>query len=345
MKIDNKKVNKWLNNNNINYISDFDISKRSWLKAGGVVKIFITPKDLLELKKIINFFKFENLKFYILGNISNTILRDGIILTPIINLNKIDHITQINNENDLNISVGAGVSIPRFANFVMKKSYSGTEGLLGIPGSIGGGIFMNASCYGDELTEFVTKIKSINSEGEVFTRNKNEAKFNWRDSLYQYNNEIITDVEFLFPNKNHKNIDEIRNKSEKIKFHRKKIQENDHPNLGSLFATKNLYSEIKFISIKYFLLYLFYKFFLIIINNNLLIKMNILIFRKKINLFYRKILNINENCDFSLSDKTINCLINKGTQNSQNAIKLVRHLHKTFKKKIRLENIILDNIE
>ena len=73
--------------------------------------------------------------------------------------------------------------------------------------------------------------------------------------------------------------------------------------------------------------------------------MNILIFRKKINLFYRKILNINENCDFSLSDKTINCLINKGTQNSQNAIKLVRHLHKTFKKKIRLENIILDNIE
>ena len=71
----------------------------------------------------------------------------------------------------------------------MKKSYSGTEGLLGIPGSIGGGIFMNASCYGDELTKFVTKIKSINSEGEVFTRNKNEAKFNWRDSLYQYNNE------------------------------------------------------------------------------------------------------------------------------------------------------------
>ena len=48
MKIDNKKVNEWLNNNNINYISDFDISKRSWLKAGGVVKIYITPRKHLK---------------------------------------------------------------------------------------------------------------------------------------------------------------------------------------------------------------------------------------------------------------------------------------------------------
>ena len=81
------------------------------------------------------------------------------------------------------------------------------------------------------------------------------------------------------------------------------------------------------------------------INNNFLKKINILILRKKINFFYKKTFSIDDNCNFSLSDKTINCLINKGSESSKNAIKLARHLQKIFKKKIKLEKIILDNIE
>jgi len=223
MKIDNQRVNKWLSENKIDYINNFDTSKRSWLKAGGIIKTYITTKSLIEIEKVIKFFRSENINFYILGNISNTIVRDGIIFTPIINLNKFDFIEEIENENNLYVKVGAGMSIPRFANFIMKKSYSGTEGLLGIPGSIGGGIFMNASCYGDELTEFVNKVSSIDREGKTIIREKKEADFNWRDSIYQKKNETIVSVEFLFPKKNYKSLDEIKSKSEKIKLHRKKI--------------------------------------------------------------------------------------------------------------------------
>lgn len=345
MKINHQIVLKWLNENKIEYIENFDISKRSWLKAGGIIKIYITPKKSNEIEKLVNFFKRIRSKFYILGNISNTIVRDGVILTPIINLSKLDSIEKKNYKNSLYVKVDAGVSIPRFANFIMKQSYSGTEALIGIPGSIGGGIFMNASCYKDELTKFINKIYSINYQGEIISRSKSQAEFNWRNSVYQRNNELILGADFLFPLENFKNAEDIKKKSEKIKLHRKKIQENDNPNLGSLFATKNLYSDIKFISTRYLLLYLYHKLFLILINNNLLKKIDILSFRRKVNIIYKKSFDLDKNQEFSLSDKTINCLINKGSQNSKNAIQVAKHLEKIFKNKIRLENVILENIE
>tara|TARA_A100001015_G_scaffold45173_1_gene49770 strand:+ start:1449 stop:2486 length:1038 start_codon:yes stop_codon:yes gene_type:complete len=345
MSIDNEKISQWLNKNDIDYINDFNISIRSWLKAGGVIKTYITPKNEQEIIKIINFFNEEKQEYETLGNLSNVIIRDGCILTPIINLTKLSKISQKPHLDKLEINVDAGVSIPRFANYIMKQEYSGTESLIGIPGSIGGGIYMNASCYGSELTEFLVSIKSINSNGEVIIRDKKQAKFDWRKSIYHENQEIITSAVFRFPFSLKKDINIIKSKKEKIQFHRKKIQESDYPNLGSLFATKDLYSDIKFVSIKFFFLYLFNKFVLILINNKIYNKIDILSFRKKINNIYRKNFQINSNHSFSLSDKTINCLINKGSQKAQDAIKTVYTIKKIVGRKVKLENIILDKIK
>ena len=74
MKIDYQKLLEWLNKNKITFIVDFDISKRSWLKAGGKIKTFITPSTIDQIKLIVDFFKKENFPFDTLGNISNTII-------------------------------------------------------------------------------------------------------------------------------------------------------------------------------------------------------------------------------------------------------------------------------
>ena len=342
---ESEKISKWLIENKIAYINDFNISIRSWLKAGGIIRTYITPKDEQETIKVVNFLNSEKYDYKILGNLSNIIIRDGVIFTPILNLSKLNQINQKLDKNKLELKVDAGVSIPRFANYVMKQKYSGTESLLGIPGSVGGGIYMNASCYGSGLTDYLASIKSINAKGEIIVRDKKDAKLEWRKSIYHENEDIIISAIFQFPTSQKKNIDIIKSKSEKIKFHRKKIQESDRPNLGSLFATKNLYSDIKFKSVKLFILYIFFKLMQIMINNKIYKKIDLLTFRKKINKVYRKCFQIDTDNYFSLSDKTINCLINNGSQKANDAIKTVYLIKKIVGEKIKLENIILDKIK
>ena len=345
MNLDYQSIQDWLTLNKISFLKNLDLKKKSWIKAGGIIKTFITPKNINELQKIISYFNEYQKKFYILGNISNTLIRDGIILTPIINLSKIDFIVEKKNSQSLELNVGAGVSIPKFANFLIKKGYKGAESLNGIPGSIGGGIFMNASCYEDHLITYVNKIFSINHKGKIIIRTKSEARFSWRDSIYQIKKEIIFKVIFIIPLKFSKDQNIIKYKSKKLIYDRKKMQESNKPNLGSLFATKNLYNDIKFISLSFFVLFFINKIFLILIHNKILKKIDIIFFRKKINFFYKKAFNLKENQPFTLSDKTINCLINNGNGSADEAIQLVKKLRFHTKNRIKLENIILENIE
>ena len=91
---ENEKISKWLINNKIDYINDFNVSIRSWLKAGGTIKTYITPKDEQETIKVVNFLKDKKYDYKILGNLSNIIIRDGLIFTPILNLSKLNQINQ-----------------------------------------------------------------------------------------------------------------------------------------------------------------------------------------------------------------------------------------------------------
>ena len=339
------EVRNWLKDTKIDFIKDYDLSKKSWIRAGGVIENVITPSNLEQLKKILEFLNKKELNFYVFGNLSNTLIRDGIIKSPFINLKKFDKIEPTISKDNLLLKVGAGVPIPRFSQYLMKQSFSDFEGLQGIPGSIGGGIFMNSSCYGYELTKYVKEIISIDLSGKILKRKKDEALFDWRSSIYQKNKEIIISIIFEVPMSCKKDKNLIKLKSEKIRYHRKQTQESDFPNLGSLFATKNLYSDIKFVSFEYFKLFLYNKFFLILINNGIIKSLTLLNFRKKINKKYQIILQIDERENFCLSEKTINCLVNKGNSSANNAINLIKKLKVMIKNKVNLENIILENIE
>ena len=149
------KCREWLIKNNISFKENFDLSFRSWIKAGGKIKLYINPSNTEEVKSVISFLKSKKITYYILGNISNTLIRDGDIYTPIINLQKIQNIDQISSSI---YSVGAGTSISRFANYFTKRGFSGVQGLVGIPGSVGGGVFMNASSYGSCISDFLTSV-------------------------------------------------------------------------------------------------------------------------------------------------------------------------------------------
>ena len=100
MTSNNNLLEIWLSENKIKFIKDFNIKYKSWLKAGGVVKTFITPNNETDCIKLIKFFHENKFAFYVLGNISNIIIRDGKIITPIINLHKLFFEIYYSNHNN-----------------------------------------------------------------------------------------------------------------------------------------------------------------------------------------------------------------------------------------------------
>ena len=191
-------LHNWLELNNIDYINNFDLSKKSWIKSGGIIKIIVKPRNLIEIKKVLIYFENKKIEHNIIGNISNTIIRDGEILTPFINLGLINKIKKLKNKEGLHIFVGAGVPIPVFSKFIMNQSYSGTEGLFGIPGSIGGGIYMNSSSFGDSLTKNIHKVLFIDGDQNLKVIKKKDINFSWRFSDFQKNKYLIVGAYFYF---------------------------------------------------------------------------------------------------------------------------------------------------
>lgn len=343
----NNDLTNFLDNNKIQYASDVEVSKISWLKAGGIFKKLIFPLNVQEIVDLLEFLKKIKKKYYVIGNLSNIILRDGVINTPILNLKKINQIEQIQNGKDfITLKVGSGTSIYKFASFVSYNlEISGAEGLIGIPGSIGGGIYMNASSYGSCISDYVKEVKVITSNLENKTLTKQQMDFSWRKTvLHEKNGYLIYEVLFEIPIKKKKKKNFITQKINEIKYHRFNYQEKKLPNLGSLFATKDLYKDIKQASIAFFLLY-YLNLFITKFIRKFLNEKYLLLFRKKIVKIYSKFLGINKNHEYGLSERTINCLVNKDTKNSTNAIILIKNLEKKIKKSQKLENIILENIE
>ena len=334
----NNSIIDWLNNNNISHTPNFEIKKKSWLKAGGIAEVCIHPENAEDISKIIKYLKSEESDFYPVGNITNTLFRDGLIKTPLINLKKIKNPIKLENENlnHFSIKVSSGLTIFKYVTYLQKNfNFSGQEGLIGIPGTIGGAIFTNASSYGSCISDFLTKVEFIDHNGIVNILSKDETKFGWRTSIFHKMSKfLILNVYFNFPKSNVKNFDEIEKKVEEIRSHRHKFQENKLPNLGSLYATKNLYKDLSKLSIIFFILYsiniigtkLIYLFFK---------ETKLLSFRKYIGKLYCSYFGINS-LKYSLSEKTINCLVNKGSIEASNAFDLVEKLEKKIKRRINL---------
>lgn len=342
MNISVDEIQNWLKERNINFNINLNLKTRSWIKAGGVVKTFIQPNSTNQCEEIIKYFSKKKIDFYVLGNQSNIIIRDGIILTPIINFSILSKLLLDKTSDGLIITCGSGVSIPRFSKNITQNGFTGAEGILGIPGTVGGGICMNASSYNSYLCSFLKKTKLIDQDGKIFTLNKDELKLRWRGSLVKDKRYIVLECQFFVPQKNYIGEHKTKEISNNILNHRRFYQENDLPNLGSIFATKNIYKDLSKISSLFIFLYFVYKagtFFFIKYN-----KKNLLIFRKFIISLYLKALGLQKFKQFTASTKTLNCLVNKGSDEAKNAIIFLKKFKTKTNKILEMENVILEDI-
>jgi len=164
-------------NDNIKF--DYDLKKKTWFNIGGKTKVYYKADNL---KEFINFLKkIDNKKkIFILGGGSNTLITDktynGVVIKLLGNFNNISLLS-----NDI-IVAGSAVSDKSLSDYAMSNSLGGFEFLSCIPGTVGGGIKMNAGCFGREFKDILVSLQAITKSGQVITIPKKDINFKYRDS-------------------------------------------------------------------------------------------------------------------------------------------------------------------
>ena len=225
MSIDLKELSLEFSNN---LKLDYDLKIKNWFNIGGKAKIYYKAENLKELIRFLK--KIENKeKIFILGGGSNILITDqkfdGVVVKLTNNFNNISLLA-----DDI-IIAGSSVADKSLAEFAMKNSLGGFEFLSCIPGTVGGGIKMNAGCFGSEFKDILISIQAIDKLGQVITIPTEDINFKYRDS------ELSEDLIFLSASfKGYKkNSDLIQNKMVKLKEKKEKAQPTRIKTSGSTF--------------------------------------------------------------------------------------------------------------
>ena len=219
---------------NVKFIHD--LKKKNWFNIGGKSKVFFQANSL---KELISFLKRLNNKekIFTLGAGSNTLISDNLFDGIVIKLSK--NFNNISLLGEDVIIAGSGVLDKKLSEFALKNKLSGFEFLSCIPGTIGGGIRMNAGCFGSELKDILLSIQAIDKMGNIITIPKKDINFEYRKSNLSDN---LIFLSASFQGKKDKS-NNIEDKMKTFKLEKEKTQPTKIKTSGSTF--KNPLSQTK----------------------------------------------------------------------------------------------------
>ncbi len=208
----------------------FDAPMRQFtsIKVGGPADSLLFPEDVRELRKVVRYAKRKKIPMLILGKGTNLVVRDRGIRGWVVSLNQ--GIKKVRLDEDV-IEAEAGLSLQRLVQFSIQKSLTGLEPFFGIPGTVGGGLAMNAGAWGVELKDILLSITFMNEGGEAVERSRQKLKFYYR-RLAIPPSWIILKGRFQLKKGNKEEIlERVKSYSEM----RKRTQPLDYPSAGSIF--------------------------------------------------------------------------------------------------------------
>ena len=182
------QLKKLLKDFDQNIIYDQDLKKKNWFNIGGKTKVFYKAENLKDLVKFLKLLDSKE-KIFTIGAGSNTLISDNIFDGVVIKLGK--NFNRISLLGDDIIISGSAVLDKSLSEFAAENNLSGFEFLSCIPGSIGGGIKMNAGCFGREFKDILLSIQAIDQRGNLITISSKEINFEYR------NNNLPEDLIFL----------------------------------------------------------------------------------------------------------------------------------------------------
>ena len=211
------------------------MSKHTSFKVGGPARYFAKVESIEDLKAAFALAREKELPYFILGNGTNLLVSDkgydGVVITLA------GEFSEIQDLGNGAFKVGAATPLGRFARSAMKLGFAGIHKLAGIPGTLGGAIYMNAGAYGQEIGSCCTTVTTIDAEGNLRERPANECGFGYRQSAFQSARETIVAATFQLPAAaaEGKTVANLEAELAECMAKRKASQPLNMPNAGSTF--------------------------------------------------------------------------------------------------------------
>ncbi|MDR5585986.1 MULTISPECIES: UDP-N-acetylmuramate dehydrogenase [Clostridium] len=197
-------------------------------RVGGPVDILLTPNTKEQIVETIKICKENKIPFYVLGNGSNVLVKDSGIRGVVIKLSEFNNIVRDGNI----IKAESGALLKDVSAEALKASLTGFEFACGIPGSVGGAVFMNAGAYDGEVSFVIKEAEVMDEEGNIITLSKEELKLGYRTSIIMKKNYIVISATFCFESGEK---DKIEGRVSELTNKREEKQPLEFPSAGSTF--------------------------------------------------------------------------------------------------------------
>jgi len=213
---------------NIEFKLNEPLSKYTFTKTGGNADVLAFPKTREELVEIVDTARVNKVPITIIGNASNLIIKDGgirgiVIILP--NFHKIE-------VSETKVTAEAGATIINTTIAAQKAGLTGIEFAAGIPGSVGGAVFMNAGAYGGEIRDVFESAEVLLPNGQITTLTHDDMKFDYRHSTVQDDGGIVISATFALKRGNKEVIQEEMDRLNEL---RRSKQPLEYPSCGSVF--------------------------------------------------------------------------------------------------------------
>ena len=204
------------------------LKQYTYTKVGGAADYLAFPRNQYELKRIVTFANAQEIPWMVLGNSSNIIVRDSGIEGFVI---MFDHFHDVR-VNGYVIEAEAGAKLIDVTHVARYHSLTGFEFACGIPGSIGGAVYMNAGAYGGEIAHILQSCKVLTPKGELKTLTAEELTFGYRHSKIQETGDVVISAKFALAPGNYEQIDQ---EMARLTHLRELKQPLEYPSCGSVF--------------------------------------------------------------------------------------------------------------
>lgn len=222
-------------------LTEEPMSRHTTFRIGGEAACFIRISSEEQLRKLIPYFENVGIEYFVLGKGSNLLVGDKGYPGVILQIS--DACQQIEAEGN-RLQVQAGAALSKVALFAMERGLEGLEFAAGIPGTVGGGVVMNAGAYGGEMKQVVESVRVLSSEGEILTLDNDTMEFGYRTSIIRNRNFTVLSVTFRLREGNR---EEIRARIEDFQKRRMEKQPLNYPSAGSTFKRPEGYFAGKLI--------------------------------------------------------------------------------------------------
>ena len=200
----------------------------TYTKTGGNADFYLSPTKNEEVQAIVRYARQHDIPVTYLGNGSNIIIREGGIRGIVISLLSLNHIAV----SDDAIIAGSGAAIIDVSKAARDHALTGLEFACGIPGSIGGAVYMNAGAYGGEVKDCIDYALCVNEQGDLLKFTNQELELDYRNSIVQQQHLVVLEAAFtLEPGQ----LDEIQAKMDDLTERRESKQPLEYPSCGSVF--------------------------------------------------------------------------------------------------------------